>query len=162
MISFVILYFLKITKMTRFWQTRMQEKLSNEKKHYSVLTLLPLLLLGNKQSSNDGNPSSVSKLSPQMPSITLPSPLFSNSWLCSQIIGCCADGANVAIRTVDAEAWNYTFDQTLHKSLYNFMYLISIIKYIEICMQIYLSLLSLARRAVEMVMMNMSRCFLQT
>ena len=83
----------------------MQEKLSYEqKKHSCVLTLLALLLLGNKQSSNDGNPSSVSKLSPQMPSITLPSPLFSNSWLCSQIIGCCADGANVAIRTVDAEA----------------------------------------------------------
>ena len=37
-----------------------------------------------------------------------------------------------------------------------------IIKYIEIRMQIYLSLLSLARRAVEMVMMYMSRCFLQT
>ena len=89
--------------MARFRQTRMQEKMSNEK-NYSVLTLLALLLLGNKQSSNDGNPSSVSKLSPQIPSITLPSPLFSNSWLCSQIIGCCADGANVAIRTVDAEA----------------------------------------------------------
>ena len=154
--------------MTRFWQTRMQEKLSNEKKHYSVLTLLPLLLLGNKQSSNDGNPSSVWKLSPQIPSITLSSPLFSNSWLCSQIIGCCADGANVAIRTVDAEAWNYTFYKTLHKSLCNFMYLgidilaISIIKNIEIRIQIYLSLLSLARRAVKMVMMNMSRCFLQT
>ena len=144
--------------MTRFWQTRCKKR-CYIKKHSSVLTLLALLLLGNKQSSNDGNPSSVSKLSPQIPSITLPSPLFSNSWLCSQIIGCCADGANVAIRTVDAEAWNYTFDKTLHKSSgVN----ISNIKYIEIRMQIYLSLLSLARRAVEMVMMNMSRCFLQT
>ena len=38
----------------------------------------------------------------------------------------------------------------------------SIIKYIEIYIQTYLSLLSLARRAVEMVMMNMSRRFLQT
>ena len=135
-----------------------------KKKHSSVLTLLALLLLGNKQSSNDGNPSSVSKLSPQMPSITLPSPLFSNSWLCSQIIGCCFDGANVAIRTVDADAWNYTFDKTLHTSLCSFMYLgnYSIIKYIRIRIQIYLSLLSLARRAVEMVMMNMSCCFLHT
>ena len=123
MISFVMWYNFKITKWHDSDRHECKKSCQMKKKHSSVLTLLALLLLGNKQSSNDGNPSSVSKLSPQIPSITLPSPLFSNSWLCSQIIGCCADGANVAIRTVDAEAWNYTFYKTLHKSLCNFMYL---------------------------------------